>query len=82
MLNFKGTGVLLGGVDIMKFVTTILQMLIDKGVVTENEITGYLVKAGFKVTQSEAQALASLAPVIERHEDDCLCGKCKLETLQ
>jgi len=72
MIQFKPSGVSLGEVDLMQMFALIFQILIDKRVMTENELAGYLIKAGFPVIKNEA----GRTPGVERHDQGCTCRTC------
>jgi len=68
--------VMAGGVDVMKLLQVLLDIIVDKNVVNENELAGYLVRAGFSVhhrrgDQGEEE--------IDEHNPHCVCMECKRE---
>lgn len=52
MIELPKLPVMFGGIDLMKFFAVGFQILIDKKILTENELVGYLVRAGFNVTNN------------------------------
>jgi len=72
MINFPNFR--LGGVDIGKLLVMFFNIMIEKGVLTENELVGYLIKTGFPFTVSKPTLVD---PIVEKHEDECICEECQ-----
>lgn len=78
MLTWPKFGVQLGGIDIGNLFKTVFDILVEKKVMTENELVGFLTKAGFTFTRvlPEVQAVAPEAAQAA-HEKDCICESCQ-----
>ena len=79
MINFPNFGIRLGGVDIGNLLVTIFNIMLEKNVLTENELVGYLTKAGFTFTVSKPQPVDPIVEnkLIHKHENGCICEECQ-----
>ena len=76
MINFPNSGFKIAGLDLMKMFAVVFQILLDKGITTENELVGALIKAGFPFN-SKPQSPSGTNVDFARHEKDCLCEGCQ-----
>lgn len=77
MIKFPSFGVMLGGIDIGTLFCSILNILIEKKVLTENELVGFMTKAGFAFTRSIPEPIVNPEVDLTKHITECLCEKCQ-----
>lgn len=84
-INFPTGGVRLGGVDIMGLFKVLFDLVLQKGLVSEAELIGRLVQAGFNAAPVIPVATAPAANKPERtatihsiisHGAECRCAAC------
>jgi len=76
MINFPNIGFKIAGLDLMKMFVVVFQVLLDKGIVTENELIGALTKAGFTFNKAKPNEETLPGQDLTKHEKDCLCEGC------
>ena len=76
MLTFPKFGVSLGGIDIGNLFAALFNILVEKKVLTENELVGFLTKAGFTFTRSIPEPASNPEVDLTKHMKDCLCEGC------
>ena len=80
MINFPQIGIKIGGADLMNVFVATFQMLLDKKVITENELVGYLTKAGFAFNQTTVKPEpVNVATNASGHFLNCGCERCQKE---
>lgn len=76
-IKFPQMPVQFGGIDLMKFFEIAFTVMVEKDLLTENELVGYFAKFGFTVTPTQMESKTQENIHDQGHEEGCVCEACQ-----